>query len=58
MGYNWSGAVEEKPALARVLGSTARFADGSERRFDVVVFCTGYRSERVVTHLTAKITTG
>jgi flavin-binding monooxygenase-like protein len=37
------GAVTPKPNIAALDGDTVRFADGSEVRADLVVYCTGYR---------------
>jgi cation diffusion facilitator CzcD-associated flavoprotein CzcO len=37
------GAITVKPALDRLLGDRVRFADGSEERADVIIYCTGYK---------------
>lgn len=37
------GAVAVRPAVERLAGDRVRFADGSEERFDDVVYATGYR---------------
>ncbi|MBC9943233.1 NAD(P)/FAD-dependent oxidoreductase [Leucobacter sp. cx-328] len=42
MGYEWPKGFEERPLVQRFDGSIAHFADGSTKRFDVVIFCTGY----------------
>ncbi len=38
-----SGRVRVRPAMTAFTASGARFADGSEGEFDVIVLCTGYR---------------
>ena len=38
-----SGDVVAKPNVAELDGESVRFADGSEERFDVIVYATGYR---------------
>ncbi|MGQ3673768.1 NAD(P)-binding domain-containing protein [Xanthobacter sp. TB0136] len=43
MGFNWPDNWEEKPALVRVSGKTAHFADGSSRNIDAIILCTGYK---------------
>ncbi|MDY6999758.1 MAG: NAD(P)/FAD-dependent oxidoreductase [Actinomycetota bacterium] len=42
MGFGWPEAITEVPALQRVEGRTAHFADGSTRDVDAIVLCTGY----------------
>lgn len=42
MGYNWPEGIEEKPLLTHFEGDIAHFADGTSKRFDAVVMCTGY----------------
>jgi dimethylaniline monooxygenase (N-oxide forming) len=37
------GEIAVKPAIARLDGERVRFADGSEERFDRIVYATGYR---------------
>ncbi|WP_417582124.1 flavin-containing monooxygenase [Nitrincola sp.] len=43
MGYQWPDNWEEKPLLQRVEGDTAWFADGSQKRIDAIILCTGYQ---------------
>ena len=49
-----AGRVRVRPAMTSFTPDGARFADGSERAFDVVVLCTGYRPAlgAVAPHLT------
>ncbi len=42
MGYKWPANWEEKPCLERVDTDTAYFADGSSRKVDAIILCTGY----------------
>ncbi|MFM9835287.1 MAG: NAD(P)-binding domain-containing protein [Methylophilaceae bacterium] len=42
MGYKWPENWEEKPNLVRVDTDTAYFLDGSSRRVDAIILCTGY----------------
>ena len=42
MGFKWPDNWEEKPALIKVDGNTAHFADGSSRDVDAIILCTGY----------------
>lgn len=42
MGFDWPEGVEELPLLTRFDGENVLFSDGSTRRFDAVVLCTGY----------------
>ena len=43
MGYAWPDNWEEKPALEKLTGKTAHFADGSTRDVDAIILCTGYK---------------
>lgn len=43
MGYDWPENWEEKPALVRVSGNTAHFKDGTRRKVDAIILCTGYK---------------
>jgi len=43
MGYSWPANWEEKPALERVQGNHAYFADGSCKLVDAILLCTGYK---------------
>ncbi|GAB2513999.1 NAD(P)-binding domain-containing protein [Nocardia heshunensis] len=43
MGFAWPDGISEVPALVRLEGRTAHFADGSSREVDAIVLCTGYR---------------
>jgi trimethylamine monooxygenase len=42
MGYKWPENWEEKPNLVRVDTDTAYFLDGSSRKVDAIILCTGY----------------
>jgi trimethylamine monooxygenase len=42
MGYGWPDNWTEVPLLARVDGNTAHFRDGTSRRADAIILCTGY----------------
>jgi trimethylamine monooxygenase len=43
MGFSWPDGITEVPALSRMEGRTAVFADGSSREVDAIVLCTGYQ---------------
>ncbi|MCE6078460.1 SidA/IucD/PvdA family monooxygenase [Agrobacterium vitis] len=43
MGFDWPESFEEKPLVARFVGKTAYFIDGTSKDVDAVVFCTGYQ---------------
>ncbi|MBH3429225.1 NAD(P)-binding domain-containing protein [Pseudomonas alkylphenolica] len=43
MGYKWPKGWEERPQLQRVEGDMAYFADGSSKRIDAIILCTGYQ---------------
>ncbi|NER58933.1 NAD(P)/FAD-dependent oxidoreductase, partial [Pseudomonas sp. MAFF212428] len=43
MGYQWPKGWEERPQLLRVEGDMAFFADGSSKRVDAIILCTGYQ---------------
>jgi trimethylamine monooxygenase len=43
MGFGWPEGIREVPALDRVEGRTAHFADGTEQDIDAIVLCTGYQ---------------
>nr|WP_320135359.1 NAD(P)/FAD-dependent oxidoreductase [uncultured Amphritea sp.] len=42
MGFKWPDNWEEKPLLQRVDTDTAYFADGTSRKIDAIILCTGY----------------
>jgi trimethylamine monooxygenase len=42
MGYKWPDNWEEKPNLLRVDTDTAYFGDGSSKKIDAIILCTGY----------------
>lgn len=42
MGFKWPENWEEKPLLQRVDTDTAYFADGSSKKIDAIILCTGY----------------
>ncbi|MDD8024177.1 MAG: NAD(P)/FAD-dependent oxidoreductase [Paracoccaceae bacterium] len=43
MGFKWPDNWEEKPALVKVEDKTAHFADGSTKKIDAIILCTGYK---------------
>lgn len=43
MGFDWPDNWEEKPALEKVDGNTAYFADGTNKEVDAIILCTGYK---------------
>ncbi|TNE66768.1 MAG: NAD(P)/FAD-dependent oxidoreductase [Rhodobacteraceae bacterium] len=43
MGFKWPDNWEEKPALQKVEGKTAYFADGTTKDVDAIILCTGYK---------------
>lgn len=43
MGYKWPDNWDEIPALDKVEGNTAYFIDGTSRRIDAIILCTGYK---------------
>ncbi len=42
MGYDWPDNWQEVPALVKVDKDTAYFKDGSSKKVDAVILCTGY----------------
>ncbi|QJD58241.1 NAD(P)/FAD-dependent oxidoreductase [Pseudomonas sp. gcc21] len=42
MGFEFPDNWEEKPLLLRVDGNTAHFKDGTSKRIDAIILCTGY----------------
>lgn len=42
MGYDWPDNWEEKPLLLKVDTDTAYFADGTSKKIDAIILCTGY----------------
>ena len=42
MGYDWPDNWQEVPILERVDKDTAYFKDGSQKKVDVILLCTGY----------------
>jgi trimethylamine monooxygenase len=43
MGFKWPANWEEKPGLVRVDEHTAYFGDGSSKKIDAIILCTGYK---------------
>ncbi len=43
MGYDWPDNWEEVPLLTQVEGSTATFKDGTTKKIDAIILCTGYQ---------------
>ncbi len=44
LGHNWPSNVEEVPLLVRLEGKMAHFRDGSARKVDSIILCTGYQN--------------
>ena len=42
LGFDWPDGIEEKPLLTRLEENTAYFADGTTKKFDAIIMCTGY----------------
>ena len=43
MGFDWPTNWQEVPALVKVVDKTAHFKDGSSKRIDAIILCTGYK---------------
>lgn len=43
MGFDWPANWQEVPALLRVDETTAYFKDGTAKRVDAIILCTGYK---------------
>lgn len=43
MGYAWPDNWQEVPKLSRVDANTAYFIDGTAKRVDAIILCTGYK---------------
>ena len=43
MGYAWPDNWQEVPALVKVEGRTAHFKDGTSKKVDAIILCTGYK---------------
>lgn len=43
MEFNWPDGIEELPLLEKVEGKTCHFKDGSTRKIDAMILCTGYQ---------------
>lgn len=43
LGFDWPEGISESPLLLHFDGDTAHFQDGSSKRFDAVIMCTGYQ---------------
>jgi len=42
IGFDWPDNWEEKPILTHVEGNVVHFADGTQKKIDAIVSCTGY----------------
>jgi trimethylamine monooxygenase len=42
LGFEWPEGIQEKPLLTHLDDNTAYFADGTSRKFDAIIMCTGY----------------
>ncbi|GAA5125838.1 NAD(P)/FAD-dependent oxidoreductase [Haloechinothrix salitolerans] len=43
MGFPWPDGIDEVPKLSHLDGDVAHFIDGTTRRVDAIVLCTGYQ---------------
>ena len=43
MGFRWPKGIEEVPLLTHIEDNIVHFKDGSRKKVDIIVFCTGYR---------------
>ena len=43
MGFNWPANWEEKQALVRMDENSAYFGDGTSKKIDAIILCTGYK---------------
>ncbi|MCB1473520.1 MAG: NAD(P)/FAD-dependent oxidoreductase [Rhodobiaceae bacterium] len=43
IGFDWPDSWSEVPLLERVEGHTAYFKDGSSKKIDAIILCTGYQ---------------
>ncbi len=42
MGFHWPDSWQERPLLTKVVNKTAHFKDGSSKKVDTIILCTGY----------------
>jgi trimethylamine monooxygenase len=42
LGFDWPEGIDEKPLLMHLEGNEAHFADGTVKKFDAIIMCTGY----------------
>lgn len=42
LGFDWPEGIEERPLLTRLEGNIAHFIDGTTKKFDAIIMCTGY----------------
>lgn len=42
LGYDWPEGISERPLVTHFEGAVAHFADGTSKRFDAIIMCTGY----------------
>jgi trimethylamine monooxygenase len=42
LGFDWPEGIDEKPLLTHLDGNKAHFADGTVKKFDAIIMCTGY----------------
>ncbi|MGL4582633.1 MAG: NAD(P)/FAD-dependent oxidoreductase, partial [Flavobacterium sp.] len=43
IGAKWPKGIEEKPIVTHFVGDVAYFKDGTHKKYDAVVLCTGYQ---------------
>ncbi|MDF3607930.1 NAD(P)/FAD-dependent oxidoreductase [Paracoccus sp. DMF-8] len=43
MGFKWPDNWEEKCAMEKLVGKTVHFVDGTTRKVDAIILCTGYK---------------
>ncbi|MGI9339035.1 MAG: NAD(P)-binding domain-containing protein, partial [Psychrobacter sp.] len=42
LGYDWPEGISESPLVTHFEDDVAHFADGTSKRFDAIIMCTGY----------------
>lgn len=43
MEFKWPESMDERPLLTQIDGRTIHFSDGSNKEFDAIILCTGYK---------------
>lgn len=42
LGFDWPAGIEERPLVTHLDGDVAHFQDGTSKKFDAIIMCTGY----------------